>query len=192
MNIAARLLTGLALTLITGQAATAQAAPKVAGKYTFQSVMQCEATLHFAETSSGLATVVKSATLDSHGGLNTTAVNVAKWPFDVALALQQTGLMSVGTGYVTFSGAQAVVSGSTTYEGGSLRLNSRTLAVQPTNQNGTAPYIITATSFTIEGQVYQMTYGNVVAGIAHTLNMVRMASDNGNPNCLKSLTLTRM
>lgn len=192
MHIAVRLLTGLALTLISGLPAIAQAAPKVAGKYTFQSVMQCGATLHFAETSSGPATVLKSAALDAQGGLHTTGVNVAKWPFDVALALQQTGLMSVGTGYVTFSGGQAVVSGSTTYEGGSLRLNSKTLALQPTNQNGTAPYTITGTTFTIEGQVYHMTYGNVVAGIVHTLNMVRMASDNGNPNCLKSLTLTRM
>ena len=192
MHITARLLTGLALALVTGQAATAQGAPKVAGKYTFQSVMQCGATLHFAETSSGLVTVVRTATLDSQGGLHATGVNVPKWPFDVALALQQTGLMSVGTGYITFASGQAVVSGSTTYEGGSLRLNSKTLAVQPTNQNGTAPYAITAATFTIEGQVYQMTYGNVVAGIAHTLNMVRMASDNTNPNCMKSLTLTRM
>jgi hypothetical protein len=196
MNIAASLITGLALTLGLGQAAVG-AVPKLSGKYTFHSLNQCEAKVAFAQTSNGFVTVVKTAVLNGPN-LNTTGANVAAWPVNASLALSQTGLISIGTGYITFlppaaATGQASVSGSTTFEGGSLRVNASGLAMLPKLQDGNAPYAVTATTFTIDGHAYNMTFGNVISGVARTLNMVRTYTNtaNQNPNCVNSLTLTK-
>ena len=49
------------------------------------------------------------------------------------------------------------------------------------------PYSATDTTFTLKTDVFVLTFGDVAAGLAKTINLVRKES----PACLSALTFTR-
>ncbi len=151
----------------------AAAAPQVAGKYAYMQISQCEAQLTTAKDENGKVTDVNTV---------------------------QNGLMSVGNGYITFnpkfSGAThgtAIVNGSNLIEGGSVRVNGNGFSWHQKLENFRAPYSFAATTFTVGGQVYAMTYANLVNGFYQTIYLVQLDTTNGsgNPNCLNAITATR-
>jgi hypothetical protein len=164
MKIATSILTGAAL-LAMAQAAQA-AVPKVQGKYAYNSVSLCQA----------LVTTNK----DTQGKV--TSVNPA-----------QGGSISVDTGYITFpavaasSGTMSVAGNG--FGGDTVRINNSGVAIKPYSTNPSGTFTLTGTTLTFAGQVFLMTYGNVVGGVARTINLVQ--NEKENPRCINSITATK-
>lgn len=171
MKLFAAMLVGL-ISVVLDQAATAQSGPpRVYGQYAFMSISQCEAVITTAKDGQGKVTGVASP---------------------------QSGLISVGNGYITFTPSgpgtgTAVVSNSTIIEGGALRVDGNGFSMQQSAQNGSGAYLFTETNFTFNGQVYQMTASNLLSGIHQTVYLVRLdhTNSNGNPNCLTAITASK-
>jgi hypothetical protein len=165
-----------AITLWLGQVAIAQAQnpPFLQGKYAFVSTEICEANFTFGTT-----------------GLNNATKDLAQ---------KYAGSMSMTTGYITFTPTGDATGGtfsltSTVIGGGALRMNisGSTWASAPFGNSGT--YAATATTFTLNGQAYTMTFSSVSSntGLANTINLIYMdpTSPDGNLDCVVNTTATR-
>ena len=100
----------------------------------------------------------------------------------------QNGLISVEVGYITFTPktattGQLMVAG-TQVEGGSVRVNNSAFTMTTHAFNFSGAYSFTDTTFTTQGATFALSYGNVIAGVAHTLEMVVMHTDGSNTHCL--------
>jgi hypothetical protein len=175
MKIACGLLAGLGI-LAMGQAAQA-APPKVTGKYAYLSINMCQASF---------TTTTDIYRLGS--GTNAPAIKT--------LSPANAGLMSASTGYITFTPAAAGAPNGTAagsgvlVEGAALKINAsgNPAWAQKADPIPSSTYSFTDTTFTLAGDVYQMTYGNVVNTFAKTVNLLRR---EGTTNCLIAITATK-
>jgi len=109
------------------------------------------------------------------------------------------GNMGTQTGYITFTPLVAnpakghLVLTSTKIEGGAVRIhgNGFNWSQSAFNIPSTA-YSASGTGFTLGSENFTMTYGNVVGGIAHTVNLIErdLSSTNGDQNCFLAITAT--
>jgi len=173
MKIATNFLAGV-MTLALGQVAQA-APPKVTGKYAFMAISLCQ---------SGF-----TATTDTYRlGNGSTAPAVR------TINPVNSGLMSAETGYITFTPASAGAANGTAnvaatqVEGSALKINNNGIAWAQKPDNFTGPYSFTDTTFNFDGDVFQMTFGNVVNTFAKTVYLVRR---EGTSNCFNSVTATK-
>ena len=169
MKIPMRVLTGVAAAVLA-MAQTAQAAPKVSGKYALMVFTQCEA--RFTTTS---------------GSGSVTSVNPS-----------QSGELNIGVGTFTFP-AIAASAGSASLEmvivsGGSLRINNfgNAMAAHTETPAGTFSFSNTVFMFKPTGEpvmVWTMRFADVVpaTGVARTLYMVRRED----ARCVNSITATK-
>lgn len=165
MKIATMILAGAA-TLAMAQAA--QAAPKVSGKYAYTSTGMCQALISQNKNGTGAVTSVNPA----NGGTITSEV-----------------------GYITFPAA-ASSSGNATvtgrgFEGNAVRISPNSTAptgnVLAINNNLSGTFSLTETTFTIAGQTFLMSYGNVVSGVARTIHLVQKETTR----CINTITATK-
>ena len=174
MTIPKIALTGVAL---LAMAQTAEAAPKVSGKYALMIFIQCGAkiattTANFAKPGGGSAPAVASVTQ------------------------QGTGEIAIAVGTITFP-STAASSGSATLEmsqvgGDVLRLDGNGSPVGTDTQNDAGTFAVTNTSFTFTptggaAEVWTMRYADLVSGVARTLYLVRRED----ANCLNAITATK-
>ena len=175
---ATRLMAGAAL--LAGSIAfapvtpAAAAAPKVSGKYALLSWSLCQAKF---------TTKSRDYKLPN----NTTGPAVQEIdPAGMGEILVETGYvtftpMSVGATSGTFAGSTTVISGS------ALAIDASGSPVAKKTESFSGNYSATDTSFTLQSDVFAMTYGDVAAGLAKTINLVRKES----PACLSALSFTR-
>ena len=162
--------------LAMGQAAQATP-PKVTGKYAYLSINMCQSSF--------------TTTTDTYRlGSGTTA------PAVKSLNTASAGLMGTGIGYITFTPASAGAANGTVtgtgflVEGAALKINSSGSPAWALKSDTipSAAYSFTDTTFTLAGDVYQMTYGNVVNTFAKTVYLMRR---EGTTNCLNAVTATK-
>jgi hypothetical protein len=179
MKLTTALIAGVAWAF--GQLATAQmtpadaAAPKVSGKYALLGWNLCQA---------------KFTTLTRDYKLaNGTASGPAVQQIDPG----NLGTISVEAGYVTFTPTTAgatsgqFVGSSNIINGSALKINTAGAALTQKIENFSAAYSATDTTFTLNTDVFVLSFGNVVAGVAKTINLVRKE----NAVCLTALSLTK-
>jgi len=178
MKIAIGLFTGAALVL--GQMAMAQAqvspataaALNLSGKYAVLHMENCEAQIK---------------TIKDVGG----AV--------IEVRLVNAGTMSAFNGYTTLTPSSpgaasgtATITQSTVVGGGSVAIDGhgQPWSQSSINQSNVA-YSYNGTSFTWMGEVFAMTYGNLVGNVYKTINLVRLSQGGNNQNCLEAMTMTK-
>jgi hypothetical protein len=196
MKIATAFLTGAAV-LAMAQGAHAAVLSIVSGKYAFQEIDLCEATIK------GVQEIVLAP--------GAVPPNTLQVPAVKNLNLLKSGLIAVGVGYITFTPLTATSgnAGATfiSVEGGAVRVISPTVpqgyamnkkpsqafAATWSINSATAPTTFTLTPPGGPAQTWDITYGNVVSGVARTIYLVRVDAVNGdnNPNCLQAITATR-
>jgi hypothetical protein len=147
MKIATGIVIGIA-GLALPQAAHA-AAPKVSGKYAYTSTTACQAII--TTTTDGLGKIT---------GVGPT----------------EGGTISSEVGYITFpntatSSGMASASGKG-FEGDAVRIDSAA-NVAATNNTVSGAFTFNATQFIFAGQTFNMSFGNVVKGVAMSLHMVQ-------------------
>jgi hypothetical protein len=170
-------------------ASTAQAGPKLSGKYAFHATTFCAATLRVFKD-----TAVKQVLS------NGSTVN-GQYATDVATT--QGGMISANIGYITFNSpvaGQATISGSTLVEGAALRVQGKTSFLwdsHPDNQSG-VPFSVNAagTVFTFGGEQYQMVFADPLESnlsIYRTAYLMRRSTADGdmNPDCVTTVQATR-
>jgi hypothetical protein len=170
MKIPMRVLTGVAAAVLA-MAQTAQAAPKVSGKYALMVFTQCEA---------------RFTTTTGSGGA-VTSVNPS-----------QSGELNIGVGSFTFP-AVASSAGNASAEmvlvaGGSLRINNSGNAMAAHTEALAGTFSFTNTTFTFDPagaappMTWVMRFGDVLGtGVAKTLYLVRRED----ARCVNSITATR-
>ncbi len=178
MKIASACVTALFFVFAAAHATpVAAAAPKVSGKYALMGWSSCQAQF----------------TTKSRDYRLTTA-NPFSGPAVWELSPGGLGQISVEAGYVTFT-PSAPGSTSGTFAGSTTSINGSALAI---NSNGTpikqkngeifnGNYSATDTTFTIGGDVFVLSFGNVVQGIARQINLVRRESGT----CATALSFTK-
>jgi hypothetical protein len=155
-----------ALAAIIASSLPAQAAPpKVSGKYAVLSLSLCSAR-------------IKAATVNSHYSVSST----------------ENGVLAVLNGYATFTSTSAtagnVALNLTQTRGPNTTVNAPSLGWSQTAVNQSGSYTVGASSMVIAGGTYVATYGEIVSGIAKTVNLSRREPGN-NQGCLDAITLTR-
>jgi hypothetical protein len=178
MKFASAFVSGSLFVFAIAQATPANAAPpKVSGKYALMGWSNCQA--KFTTKSRDY----KLPTADPFSG-------PAVWELSPA----GLGEFSVEAGYVTFApSAPGSTSGTfagttTSIHGSVLAINSAGSAV--TQKNGETfggDYSATDTTFTIGGDVFVLSFGNVVSGVARQINLVRKED----ARCASALSFTR-
>jgi hypothetical protein len=174
MTIPKIALTGVAL---LAMAQTAEAAPKVSGKYALMIFVQC-----------GARIATTTANFAKPGGGSGPAV--------ASLNSPDSGEIAIGVGTLTFP-STAASSGSASLElsyvgGDVLRVNGSGSPVGTHTENHAGTFAVTNTSFTFTpsgeaAMVWTMRFGDLVSGVARTLYMVRQED----PKCLNALTATK-
>jgi hypothetical protein len=169
---AALLAGSIAFAPVTPAAATA--VPKVSGTYALLSWSLCQA---------------KFTTKSRDYKLPNNAPGPAVQEIDPG----GLGEILVETGYVTFAPTSAgatsgTFSGSTTViTGSALAINASGSPLKTKTESFSGPYSATDTSFTLNTDVFVLSYGDVAGGLAKTINLVRKES----ASCLSALSLTR-
>ena len=157
-------LTGALCALAFGTASAFAAGPS--GKYAFVSTTFCEAKLVVTKDGNGKVTDVTTT---------------------------QPGMMSGETGFITFANGHATVTGAVLIEGGAVRVGNNGFAWhQKTDNTPSTPYSFTATTFTYGSQVYQYVGSNTVGGIVKNVYLMRRDSVPGNPNCVSTISATKL
>jgi hypothetical protein len=183
MKIASACVTGLFFVFAAAHATpAAAAAPKVSGKYALMGWSSCQA--KFTTKSRNY----KLPTADPHSG-------PAVWE----LSPGGLGQISVEAGYVTFT-PSAAGSTSGTFAGTTTSINGSALAIitdgtphgtsmkQKNGETFSGAYSATDTTFTIGGDEFVLSFGNVVqGGVARQINLVRRDS----ATCAVALSFTR-
>jgi hypothetical protein len=174
MTIPKIALTGVAL---LAMAQTAEAAPKVSGKYALMIFVQC-----------GARIATTTANFAKPGGGSAPAV--------ASLTSQENGELTIGVGTFTFP-STAASSGSASVElnlvgGDVLRVNGSGSSVGTHTENHAGTFAVTNTSFTFtptgeSAMVWTMRFGDLVSGVARTLYMVRQED----PKCINAVTATK-
>jgi hypothetical protein len=184
MTMGMRIAAGLGLSIIA--ATGAQAAPKVAGTYGMISSHVCQTVFQAPKGTADKNNVANAQpVIASFGPLWSAGSNAA-------------GMISVTVGTVTFPDTPST-SGNASFNnvemvGHAQRFASTGVAadnsgfMRKTNM-GDGAFTITSTMATLNGKNYDYSYGNVVAGVAHTINLVRRPV--ANEYCLDSMTLTK-
>jgi hypothetical protein len=144
------------------------AAPKLSGNYAFMQWSLCQASF---------TTKTRDYKLAPSG-----AAGPAVQEVDPA----GPGELSVETGYLAFT-ATHVTGSSTIVSGSSLRLNTNGDAMHTKTEPFGAAYSVTATTMTLGSQVFTMTFGDVVNGIARTIYLVRKED----AKCLGAMSMTK-
>ena len=154
----------------------AQAAPpKVSGKYALMGSGNCQA---------------KFTTLSRHYKLAGSGNGPAVWE----ISPDYLGEIAVEAGYITFT-PSAAGSTSGTFAGSTTSIRGSALAIDTSGspmvqQNGetfSGAYSATSTTFTLGGDVFVMTFGNVAGGVARQINLVR----RDNARCAVVLSFTK-
>jgi hypothetical protein len=178
MKIASACAAGSLFVFAVAQATpVAAATPKVSGKYALMGWSSCQA---------------KFTTKSRDYKLPTA--NPFSGPAVWELSPGGLGQISVEAGYVTFT-PSAAGSTSGTFAGSTTSINGSALAI---NTNGTpmkqkngetfsGAYSATDATFTIGGDVFVLSFGNVVQGVARQINLVRRES----ATCAAALSFTR-
>jgi hypothetical protein len=179
MKIASACVTGLLFVFAAAHATpVAAATPKVSGTYALMGWSLCQA---------------KFTTKSRDYKLPTA--NPFSGPAVWELSPGGLGQISVEAGYVTFT-PSAVGGTSGTFAGTTTSINGSALAINtngtPMKQKNDEPpfsgnYSATDTTFTIGGDVFVLSFGNVVQGVARQINLVRRES----ATCANALSFTR-
>ena len=178
MKIASTFVTGFVLMFAVSQAPCANAAaPKVSGKYALMGWSNCQAKFTTKNRD------YKLPTADPFSG-------PAVWE----LSPGNLGEFSVEAGYVTFT-PSAPGSTSGTFAGSTTTIHGSVLAINTagssmTQKNGetvSGAYSAADTTFTIGGETFVLSFGNVVSGVARQINLVRKEDFR----CASALSFTR-
>jgi hypothetical protein len=156
------------------------AAPLVSGKYAVMGSATCNARLK-----STIGIYIANLSPNTYG----KAVK--------SLVEQEGGVVSAFTGYLTVTPASAGATHGTAtltmtqIKGPNTTLNTP-LGGNWTQQHITSSggYSFTATTMNFDGDVWVMTYANVIGGIAHTINVIRRET-GANPDCVDQFTAIR-
>jgi hypothetical protein len=178
MKIASACVAGLLFVFAAAHATpAAAAAPKVSGKYALMGWSSCQAKF---------TTKTRDYKLPTDNPFSGPAV----WE----LSPGTSGEILVEAGYVTFTPSAA---GSTSgmFAGSTTSISGSALAINtngaPIKQRAIEPfsgaYSATDTTFTIGGDEFVLSFGNVVQGIARQINLVRRES----ATCANALSFTR-
>jgi hypothetical protein len=179
MKIASACAAGSLFVFAVAQATpVAAATPKVSGKYALMGWSSCQAKF---------TTKTRDYKLPTANPFSGPAV----WE----LSPGGLGQISVEAGYVTFT-PSAAGSTSGTFAGSTTSINGSALAI---NTNGTpmkqkngetfsGAYSATDATFTIGGDMFVLSFGNVVQGVARQINLVRRES----ATCANALSFTRL
>ena len=182
MKIASACVTALFFVFAAAHATpVAAAAPKVSGKYALMGWSSCQAQFTTKSRDYKLPTA-----------------NPASGPAVWELSPGNLGQISVEAGYVTFT-PSAAGSTSGTFAGTTTSINGSALAItrdgstsgspvkQKNGETFSGAYSATDTTFTIGGDVFVLSFGNVVQGVARQINLVRRE----NAACASALSFTR-
>jgi len=176
-SMSAAILFGQAVTIAEAQT---PAVPKFRGTYAFISMHQCEANI----------TVGVEAVMVAPPDVLANAVKNVDPKY--------AGNMGTQTGYITFTPGPNPTKGhlvltSTKIEGGAVRVHGSGFnwSQSAFNIPNTA-YSANGTAFTLGAENFAMTYGNVVGGIARTVNLIErdLSNTNGDQNCLLAIAAT--
>jgi hypothetical protein len=178
MKIATACITGLVFVFAAAHATpAAAAAPKVSGTYALMGWSSCQAKF---------TTKSRDYKLPTDNPFSGPAV----WE----LSPEGLGQISVEAGYVTFtpSGAgstSGTFAGTTTsINGSALAINGNSTPIKQKNgETFSGAYSATDTTFTVGGDEFVLSFGNVVQGVARQINLVRRES----AKCASALSFTR-
>jgi hypothetical protein len=103
-------------------------------------------------------------------------------------------------GYITFNNAtkKAAITGSTLVEGASFRVQGKTsFAWRQHPDNAPAmSYSFTDTTFSLgdapDQMTYQMVYADPQGSFYRTVYLLRRSTENTNPDCLETVSVTRV
>jgi polyisoprenoid-binding protein YceI len=155
----------------------APAVPKVNGKYAVNGTSFCSAKATTTQANFRLA-----------NGNSSTGVKTFNTLED--------GILSAITGYITLKPSTAgATSGNATLnatqiKGPTSTVNAPSSGWSQGTINLSGAYSFTATTMTFDGDTWVMTYGNVINGVAHTVNLIRRETGD-NPDCVDSLAATK-
>lgn len=176
MKLTSAFVTGALVMLAIAPATPVHAAaPKVSGKYSLTGSVSCQA--KFTTTSRNYKLPTASP-----------ASGPAVWE----LSPGNLGQISIEAGYVTFTPGPGITSGtfsgtSTSISGSALAINAAGQPMKQKNDVFSGNYSATDTTFTIGGDTFVLSFGNVVSGVARQINLVRRES----ATCANALSFTR-